>query len=648
MKNTAKLFNTNDLRTAGYKITCTSSDSLPGANPSFLDQAEDDSQYTGTYTVDVRMVTLVIEITDYANRRTLADQAKRWFKRGTQGDLVVTCLEDSLDYFLDCVVINIVQDPDFPQIWVVTLQTGMTAWRAVLPDTATQTFTGTGGTKVITVLGTDETILSIDFTATTGPSTGYLKQQLVKFVNVPGVAYPLRAWCITLDTAALFAAGKCQADCDDIMLNMDGQIINRWIVDPNTNHTHIWFLSDLAQGYNLTLATAVVSTADLAYLQFKTDATHKKAFSTMAAHGVYFHGTEWVAYSSIDKKNCRLYLSKRGVFGTTKQLHSVGDVFSYIQHVPILYYGNIAATDPALADSNYNNMKPLKDLSLSDNTKDVRSATTLFYDPARPAAPDAWSQFSSKVGPNSKLYNVKGVVETGDPALGIYGAAYLKGTSWLADLITMGWQMTCPGGVKKVTCNNGRKYRSDGTWFGFAGMRRKKDGQDWQTVFNEASPAAVGVASAITGCSALDIDPTNIITTTILQFVVVGQSSKIANMYAWLEALAVTLEWAPANIPSITLMGEKSNFTLDIKTSNDDNDDEFEVVLPMQVGKVISIDGEEHTVKFDGVNSHGALTLNDESRTVYIRLQLGTNHITISSPDCGTLDGALSWYRRRL
>lgn len=647
MKNYVKTFLDNDLRAAGYKVNGADFNSLPNANPSFLDQAEDDSEYTGTYTVDVRTVTLSIEITDYVNRRALAVQLQRWFKRGNHGNLVTTCLEDGLDYLLDCVVVNLVQDRDFPQIWTAILRTGMTAWRAVDPDTDTATFTGTGGTKVITVEGTDETLLSIDLTATVGPASGYLKQNLVKMVNVPGFAYPLTAWCITLDTAALFAAGKCQADCDDIMLHLDGKIAHRWISDPNTNHTHIWFLSDLAPGYSITLATAVTDTLDRVYLQFKTDATHKKAFSTMAAIGIYYHGTEWIAYNAIDRVNCRLYLSKRGVYDTVKQTHAIGDVFSYIQHVPILYYGNVTATDPALADSSYNDTKPLKDLSGSDNTKDVRTVSTLFYDPTRPGAPDAWSLLpASKNGPNSKQYTVKGMAETGDPALGIYAAAYLKGTSWLADAITLGWQFARPG-IKKVTATT-RKYRSGTTWPAAAGMRRSKDGKTWYPVFNEASPTVVATPQAGTGCTALDIDPTNIITTNFVQFLFAGQSDKLANMYEWLEALTVTLEWVAATIPSITLMGEKDNFTLDVKLANDDNDDALELVFPMQLNKVISVDGEEHTVTYDGVNSHGALTLNDESRTVYIRLPLGTNHITITSPDCGTLDGDLKWYRRRL
>jgi len=187
---------------------------VPSIQPVFVEQANADAVDAGIFTVDPATVVLKIKILNYANRQTLIAQLQGWFKRGTLGDLVMTFSDDGLDYYKPCRVVNIMPDPEYPMHFIVTLNTGWSAWRAVTADTYTWNLTGTGGNHTVTLLGDDETPLSVTFSLSAGPANGYLYQRLYQLINaaapIPALGYG--PWCITIDTAALVAdnSNKCQ------------------------------------------------------------------------------------------------------------------------------------------------------------------------------------------------------------------------------------------------------------------------------------------------------------------------------------------------------------------------------------------------------------------------------------------------------
>src|SRR5262245_49055770 len=189
------------------------------ARPVFIDQPDADSHDAGMFIVNAQSKVLSIEIVDYANRNALIAQLKTWFKRGTQGELVVTFSDDGVDYQMTCRAISLVQEPGFPQNFLATLQTGFSSWRAVtLTTESTWVVTGTSETQAISVAGKDETFLSVNLTAIAGPAAGYLYQNLYQLPNTPGVTHGLIPWRLTVNTAALITATKMQADCDDLRI----------------------------------------------------------------------------------------------------------------------------------------------------------------------------------------------------------------------------------------------------------------------------------------------------------------------------------------------------------------------------------------------------------------------------------------------
>ena len=636
MATTTKTFNGHTLNSSSYRARILNANALPAAISVFIDEAQADAVDAGTYTVEARDIGIHIRIIDYVNRYTLLDQLKGWLKRGTRGLLVAT-LEDGADYQLDCRVKNLVQDNNDPWVFTALLVSGNTAWRAVTADTAAWDVSATGGSHTIAVAGSDETRLNVVLTATANPTLGYLYQNLVQLINVPLVNYGLWKWCIALDTAALVSAGKMQADGDDLRVFVDGKEVNRWLADINTNHTHIWFNTTLGFGYSLTTRTAIAGSGTITSIDLAQTASMLAALKAMPASGILVRGTEWIAYSGKDLVNYKLTVTQRGTQGTTMQAHGAGSVFSFMEHAIMLYYGNSVATAPALSDSNYDLTKPCFNLSSSDNTRRVGDATTLFS--------GDWQQVITKIGNLSKLYTIKGDADSGDPALGISTTAwYRSGGSQMMDMITMGWKYYNPGGIQTITMT-GRKYRNTANWIVYAGLQRSVDGATWISVFSEAMPLGVSF-EAWAAHSGVAIDSTS----KYLFVTMTGYSSPLFNMFYKFELLTYTIEFTTANIPALTLLGERLNFTLNVRVQNDSyaGAPALDLSYIMQLNKAFTLDGEAYTADYDKVNAHGAVALDNANRSVWIPLVVGNNIITVVSADCGTLHVAASWYKRRL
>jgi len=643
-------FDGHDINNANYKSIYLTPNSLPAANVVFIEEAMADSVDAGTYTVENRSVPISITILVTANRDALVGQLKSWFRRGTEGLLKATFRDEGVLYQLSCRVQNLIQDPDHPQHFTAMLVTGETAWRSVSVETDTWAVSGTGGTKAITVHGDDETRLIASFTATAAPSGIYLYQKLYRLVNVVGIDYGNRPWCIVMDTAALVTAAKMRADCYDLRIfNGSGNQLHRWVEDPNTDHTHIWFNVHIGPGYSLTLRTAIADSGDIDYIEFakQKDASGLSILS-LPASGVLYHGTEWIHYESKDIVNYRLAVDQRGVFDTTLQAHSIDDEFLFIETPLIVCYGNPAAEQPAAVDPNYNNRKPVFNLSASDNNSWVYDANSVFYDPLYPVRPGSWMKYIQCSGNVSKLFWITQDGESGAPVVGMkLGCWYSIAGPWLPASGTLAWSLSSPGGIAEVSAA-GHKYRSTVRWPATAALQRSADKVNWYNVWNEATPASVSTWTAWNHADAAMASGTKHV-----RFCVSPSLALLFNAYASLQATAVTVEFVTANLPTSSLGAEKSNYAMDLDLVNNENDDQVELYYPMRLSteyRVVSflLDGENYRATYDKHGAHRALLLDDESRSVWLRLKPGTNELEITSPGAGTLAVALSWYRRHL
>jgi hypothetical protein len=645
MLATPKTFNGATLNGNSIQTTWINYRARPQARNVFLEQSMADSVDAGTYTVGTRQVLLWVRVLNYANRYALMSSLANTFRRGTRGSLVVTFSDDNLDYQLDCRVTGLVPG-DEPGTFTAVLESGNTDLRAVdLSTDTTWSPSGTGGTHNITTTGDARTRLSATVRVTTPPVGGYLYGKLYELLNSPAIAWGLWPWCITIDHAALVAAGKSQADGDDLRIFDRKVELRRWFADLDTDHTKVWFNLYHNYGYELTLVANVAGTGEVTALSFGTDVTTAGRLNKMPASGLLTHGSEWFSYSSRDSKTGKVYISQREAWGTTMQAHNIGDKFYFVEHPVEVLYGNSGATDPADDDINYDDTKPVFDLSASDNTKWVYDDGTLFRDPAHPNRPGQWVPMISKSGDVSRLYDITEDGATGDPALGVTAGSFLRGTAWQSDPVKLGYTFYTPGGIAKLSNISGQKYRSTNRWIisPIVGLGRSTTTSGFISVFNEATPASEDTWTPWT-----QTDKT-FSQVKLIFFGIQGTYLNMTDGWMSIELLTGTVEHVTTYLPVGTLKAEHTNCTLACIMTNNNNGDSMQLVLPMEQNKDLVIDGENFTVTYDGINAHGVIALDDESRADgWIRLEPDqVNEIEIAGAVLGTLDVDLSHYERR-
>ena len=642
MKIALKTWDGNTINSSSYRSQIINANAMPSANLVLIEQAMADSVLSDAFTVAGRTVTISIEIVDYSNRYSLLSTLKKWFKRGERGVLVATH-EDGVDYQLDCKVQNLIQEDGFPWKFAAVLVSGQTAWRAVTADTASWTgITGTGGTKSITVGGTDTTALSLSLT----PSVGSHYLNIYQLTNSPACAYGVRPWCITLNTQALVSGGKMLSTCYDLRIYINGREANRWITGANTTTTNVWFNVNLNIGASMKLLTAITIGGTITKIQFQKTPASIRNLKRLPKKGILIHGTEWIYYTAVNANKCYVTVQSdgRGVYGTTLQAHAAGDVFLYQQNVITMIYGRSTATDPALGDDNYDKTKPLFDLTNSTNSSWVYTASTLFVDDENPARTGNWTSSQTTSGDVSHIYQITGDADSGNPALGAKAGTYLFGGAFRSDSVKLYWSFKNPGGIASLTMT-GRSYRTGAKWITYAGAQYSKDGgKTWKYMWADATPAGAAAWSAWSAHSAISAA-----NAPLVRIRAEGVFSELDD-YILYEALTATVAMYATNLPVGALLGEANNFLLSINLANSSTGVNMDIELPMKLSKALVLDGEAYTARYDGDNVHDALSLDDEGRDIWLPLEPGTYNLAIASDYTlpGTIAAALSWYKRRL
>ncbi|BCY18695.1 hypothetical protein hrd7_25440 [Leptolinea sp. HRD-7] len=637
-----KSFNGFSLNNANYKSAVIKGKKPADASAVYISQTNADAEDAGVYTRSALPVPIYVSVIG-PNRNQLESQLKEALMTGTGGELVITFTDENRDYSKFCRVISIEPSEKYVGVYTIVLQTGESAWRAVSEDTAAWAITGSGSTKTITVGGCSETALSFEMSPQTVPAGGYAYQKLYQLVNVPLINFGARPWKITVDTAALVAAGKMQADCDDLAIVIDGQIVKRWITDPNTDHTGVWFNVSLMAGVSLTLNAALTSSAGITELVFAKTTANAAGISALPTRGYLVHGTEWIEYNG-KKSNYSVIVTKRGAMGTTKQDHASLDVFKFVQHSILMLYGSASATDPAADDPYYDSEKPVFDLTASTNSSWVYTASTLFYDPLYPTRPGSWKPVVKRVGDVSNFYTTAGNVAGAAPSMGMLLATYTKLGKPAAEAGVIEWQFNHPGKLYSITYT-GRKYKATAAWTGAtsAQFRCAAVAGGWGYLFYDAQPTAIATWEAISRSNYLL--PGN---QTWIEFMLSGSLAAAAGAAGYYEIQTLTVNFVGANQPAGTMLEEKAALVLAVTIENTTNGDRVGVMIPLLLYSTLVGDGESHALTLDGENAQAGLVIIDKGRSTWIRLAPGENVISVSGDNVGQITSELSWKVRRI
>ncbi len=639
-----KSFNATVLNNADYFTYGLNLRSKPRASLKFIDQAMADALYSGTFSGEVWYPALKVTIRDFENRHMLESQIKQVFRPGTEGLLVGTFTDENRDYQITCVVQSCTPVAEQDGVYIVILASGAMDWHTVSAETDTWAADASGETKNISVGGYSPTRLSLAITPTILPATGWAYQALFQLVNKPAYAYGVRPWCIALDTATLITASKMQADGDDIVLMVDGVVTKRWLADINTNHTHIWFNVNLAAGQSMTLLTPVANTGTITTLTFQKTANNAAALKALPARGYVQHGTEWFEYTGKNLPYYQLTGISRTALNTTIQAHALADVFNWIEHSIILLYGNSTATAPALTDAGYDDTKPVFDLSTSDNDTWAWTASTKFYDAAKPNRTGMWLPAVIRVGNESDVYDTAGEVEGAAPSMGMRISTWFRAGVKQAERATLSWLLQNAGGISEVSMT-GRKYRNTASWpaVNAASLQRSANARNWYEVWNEVTPAAVSTWEAITHAASAITGSQKMV-----RFLMTGSLAALANVDCYFEVATASAEFVTANLPTGTLLAEKSNYLMNISIKNNTTGDQVNLLFPVLVNTTLTLDAENYDVTYGGVNAASALSLDDDSRAIWVRLNPGVNELVITGDDIATLTIVPSWYARRM
>lgn len=621
------------------------------ASPTYIKQTNADSVASGVYTVGQKSISITIGVVASIGRGTLVNQLRYNLQRGGYGKLVVTFLDDNTNYYVNASITSLQPTSIYDGYYIVTMTTGDTDWRAVTASTDTWSIAlGNEATKTITIDGTDVTRLIMSITPTSNPAVGYLYQNYYNVINIPSKSFANIPICITLDTNALIHASptsKMQSLCQDLRILVDGNYVNRWITGADTATTKIWFNMSLAAGGTMTLLTEVPLTGSVTQLVFKNTAANLAAYSAIQNTGYMYHGGECFSYSGKTKNaSGYIYLNNvvRAYLGTTQIKHVTNSSFNFIQHTVAMVYGNNAVDDPSTGDDDYDNLKPVFNLTTSVNGAWSYDATTPYYAPGRPGS---WVPSISKPTGNaeSEYYTIKQNADTGDYALGMKMACYIKQGKWQPGDSTIAWELSHPAGIYSIAAT-GEKYKNTTRWpststannTGLVGLLITGA---WYSVWNESTPSALSWTSFTRATATVN--------RTRARFIFMGSMPATTNAYACLEILTCTVTFIASYVPTATALGEKANYTMDITIENTTNGDSVRVVYPMLLTVPINLNCENYTITYHGTSVYNAMIVDDTWRDVWIRLVPGANVIKVSGPNgFGDMTADLSWYKRRV
>jgi hypothetical protein len=609
---------------------------MPTANPEYADMGGRNAILTG---VSLSGASLTLTFVLHGTLHTAMDTLNKYFRAdtGVSGTLVATDGADSdRSWYVTGRVAQppTMMDTEKVSTMVVVLALDAPYWQETVLQTDTWTITASGQTRAITPRGNLPTNPVYELTPTGAKTGGYSYKRFVTIYNPLTRSYPIYPVSLvgaSLDTAALVAGGKMQADGDDFRFFLDNRMQGRWLYNINNATSRMWGKLTLKPKVELTLGTSIANSAVVpAVIQFDaTSEANKAAVKKLPAKGVLQIDSELFYYTSVNAPKCQVVPSLRQTRGTSFALHSAGATCRWIEHDIYLYYGNASVTAPYANDL----AKPAIELDATStntvwkwdacfwDTAGLRTGkwTSAILSGADPAAIDGGcSVYTGDHGvladpasnPGIRLLgytDVNGIVKAGK------GRAEIK--------------FYHPGGMTSITCNL-EKYRV-GTLWPKARIQKSVNGLDWEYVADIAIPGSASswTAQAV-GATALGG------TYNYVRIYVDGVTSASATAAAYIEINDFTATLDSANVPQVTLGAEQaSNYSLDATLANSANSYAIDVECLMIANVTVTIDTENMTCT--APTGEGVPIDLDTNREDWLPLEGGVSN-TLTFTDAGT------------
>lgn len=161
-----------------------------------------------------------------------------------------------------------------------------------------------------------------------------------------GAGYPIDIANDAFDTATEIAAGRMQADGDDLRPFVDGIEFPRRLDGINTDSTKVWVPIHFSPGKSVAMAVAASGVLPVTGGSWAINDPLNDSLEDWPAQGVFRIDNEAVWYGR--RTDTEFQLIERDYWNTAAAAHTAGTVARWVEHDIQICYGNSALTVPPL------------------------------------------------------------------------------------------------------------------------------------------------------------------------------------------------------------------------------------------------------------------------------------------------------------
>lgn len=510
-------------------------------------------------------------------------------------------------------------------------------WQTVTQNS--QAFSTTSATDSTSVVnsGNADAYPIFEISPTVAPTTDFIYSVYLQVLPQSALPWNSRPVCITgatdttFDTAALIAAGKMQADGDDLRVVRNGAPIDFWVSGLNTTDTKVWVTCDMPEARNMTLKTAIGATDTVTEVVLNYTAANLTAIQSMPRSGLLIidsgfgtTDTEEFSYTgrTITDTKLAFTISNRAQRNTTAVDHAANQNVRFLPYGFRIDYGSATATAPSID----NTTKPIINLSTSSNASFVYAN---FYETSALRS-GIWKPViraqTDPINSRSTYYTSTDDAGDTDPAtaMGLKGLTYEAGGLWRPDSIALLWTASFPDYVSTISASGAQTQNTSS--YPTVGMYYVTTDNQQASLWSIAAQATTDYATW-TAWSKATSDSTVPATTSELRFRMFGSILGSTDVYAKVSAEAVTVNMT--NYPHVMIRAEKSSIAkINCTIRNETTGESFDLVMPVETLDTVYVDTDPEfpTVTYNGQLMNGAIKISS-IRSAWLKLQPGANTI---------------------
>lgn len=527
----------------------------------------------------------------------------------------------------------------------------------------------------ITPNGNWETDPILEITPSTQRSVGNSGDEIAHFVEIvnPAGQPALINFAIDLTDGGFahntdVGTGDSLASGDDIRVEINGSIKNRWLQGENTATCKVWTHIDLPQSKILELGANLSAGGSETEVSLRATTGQYQLLLSMPDAGQFKIGTERFTYTGkkIVLTNGILQFTgvKRGVLQSSKAAHTAGDSITWIPSQIWVYMGNTTVSaSPNTTDAD--DFKPAFELT-STNVQWVYD--TVFFDNARKRS-WSWTNAITKILPppdnhpvgESEIFTAnehtfaepasvlgQHLAAVNDPYSGNYAPA----------AATIAATLEIPFGIKAVTVE-GRKHRVGTDWVTTHSLWYSRGYQDWVEKWNDSTtPASASTwenlgAGIEATLQTLDASNGYRHIAIIMEGAISGGTTQNSNSWQIDKA---TIDFNTGEVPAITdkFAGNPSGTTVtevQFVIANAATGDSIEVNARVELSDTIILDFETYNFYIQSDNQRLPVAVRPTGNITshWFRLMGGeTNAITITDSGMPTTSMVVKWQGRQI